>query len=336
MILVDAAGLGAHRPGRPLFADLSVTIATATGWGSWDSTAPGSRTLLRVLAGVSRPEAGVVRRGRGVRVAFLDQDGIACGCRPSARRSARDGRPRRSSTGSAWAGYRRRARRRCRAARRSALRWPRPSLSEVDLLILDEPTNHLDLDAIAWLEDRLARRSAADSSLVTHDRHVLDRRDEPRARARPRTGLRPRAPTVHSGSATPRYLDGRAEREEQAATAERHAAQPGPRRAGVAAAGRTGAHDASRRPASTRPPRSSIARLRRGRAHGELALASMGTQPPGHEGGRAARRRSSLRRRSLAASTALDLLLDPASDSGIVGANGTGKSTLLDVIAGPP
>jgi ATPase subunit of ABC transporter with duplicated ATPase domains len=26
----------------------------------------------------------------------------------------------------------------------------------VDLLILDEPTNHLDIDAIAWLEDRLA------------------------------------------------------------------------------------------------------------------------------------------------------------------------------------
>ena len=30
-------------------------------------------------------------------------------------------------------------------------------VTEVDLLILDEPTNHLDIDAVAWLEARLAR-----------------------------------------------------------------------------------------------------------------------------------------------------------------------------------
>ena len=42
------------------------------------------------------------------------------------------------------------------------------------LLILDEPTNHLDLDAITWLEDRLAGHRGA-LVLVTHDRHVLDR-----------------------------------------------------------------------------------------------------------------------------------------------------------------
>src|SRR5207249_4614804 len=43
-----------------------------------------------------------------------------------------------------------------------------------DLLILDEPTNHLDIDAIAWLEERLAAFKGG-LVLVTHDRHVLDR-----------------------------------------------------------------------------------------------------------------------------------------------------------------
>ena len=42
------------------------------------------------------------------------------------------------------------------------------------LLILDEPTNHLDIDAIGWLEDRLAAHRGG-LVLVTHDRHVLDR-----------------------------------------------------------------------------------------------------------------------------------------------------------------
>jgi len=70
VILVDAAGLGAHRPGRPLFADLSVTISDGDRLGVVGLNGSGKSTLLRILAGVSQPEAGVVRRGRGVRVAF--------------------------------------------------------------------------------------------------------------------------------------------------------------------------------------------------------------------------------------------------------------------------
>ncbi len=43
-----------------------------------------------------------------------------------------------------------------------------------DLLILDEPTNHLDVDVISWLEGYLARRTAG-LLLITHDRYFLDR-----------------------------------------------------------------------------------------------------------------------------------------------------------------
>jgi len=42
-----------------------------------------------------------------------------------------------------------------------------------DLLILDEPTNHLDVEAIAWLADHLKRRTSA-LVVVTHDRWFLD------------------------------------------------------------------------------------------------------------------------------------------------------------------
>ncbi len=47
-------------------------------------------------------------------------------------------------------------------------------LTEPDLLILDEPTNHLDLDMIEWLEGYLSRGSKT-LLMVTHDRFFLDR-----------------------------------------------------------------------------------------------------------------------------------------------------------------
>ena len=47
-------------------------------------------------------------------------------------------------------------------------------LSEPDLLILDEPTNHLDLEMIEWLETFLQRSNKA-LLMVTHDRYFLNR-----------------------------------------------------------------------------------------------------------------------------------------------------------------
>lgn len=47
-------------------------------------------------------------------------------------------------------------------------------ITEPDLLILDEPTNHLDLDMTEWLEGYL-RRTNLSLLMVTHDRYFLDR-----------------------------------------------------------------------------------------------------------------------------------------------------------------
>ena len=50
---------------------------------------------------------------------------------------------------------------------------------EPDILLLDEPTNHLDLDTVVWLEDYLKNRTARGEKaltilMVTHDRYFLD------------------------------------------------------------------------------------------------------------------------------------------------------------------
>ena len=47
-------------------------------------------------------------------------------------------------------------------------------VEDADLLILDEPTNHLDLDMIEWLEEYLIKSNKT-YLMVTHDRYFLDR-----------------------------------------------------------------------------------------------------------------------------------------------------------------
>jgi ATP-binding cassette subfamily F protein 3 len=47
-------------------------------------------------------------------------------------------------------------------------------LSEPDVLLLDEPTNHLDVNAVEWLEDFLSEYNSA-FVIISHDRFLLDR-----------------------------------------------------------------------------------------------------------------------------------------------------------------
>ena len=47
-------------------------------------------------------------------------------------------------------------------------------INEPDFIILDEPTNHLDLDMIEWLEEYLQKMNST-LFMVTHDRYFLDR-----------------------------------------------------------------------------------------------------------------------------------------------------------------
>lgn len=56
---------------------------------------------------------------------------------------------------------------------RKKIALARALLGNPDLLLLDEPTNHLDFEMIEWLEEYLSRESLS-LLLVTHDRYFLD------------------------------------------------------------------------------------------------------------------------------------------------------------------
>ena len=205
------------RPGKPLFTDLSLTVASGDRLAVVGINGSGKSTLLGILAGSVEPEAGVVRRGRGARVVALDQMAVLP-----------DGTVR-AAVGGGWEGEAVLDRlgiadlvdadlRRLSGgqAKRVALARALVALgdgTEGDLLVLDEPTNHLDLDSIAWLEERLAAFTGG-LVLVTHDRHVLDRVTTRILE------LDRGAGHVHEGGYAS-YLDARAERAEREAATER-------------------------------------------------------------------------------------------------------------------
>jgi ATP-binding cassette subfamily F protein 3 len=60
---------------------------------------------------------------------------------------------------------------------RNRLGMARLLLSNADVLLLDEPTNHLDVDAVEWLEEHLRTYDRA-YVIISHDRYFLDRTTE--------------------------------------------------------------------------------------------------------------------------------------------------------------
>jgi ATP-binding cassette subfamily F protein uup len=330
VILVDATGLSASRPGKPLFTDLSVTVSSGDRLGVVGINGCGKSTLLQVIAGTREPDDGSVRRGRGARISVLDQDA------PLPPGTVGD------VVGAGWEGEATLERlgmggaldldvtklsggqiKRVALARALvAVGGPEGHAGEDDLLILDEPTNHLDLDGIAWLEDWLARFPGG-LILVTHDRHVLDRVTTTVLELDRGKGY------VHLGGYQS-WLEAKALREEQAAGAE--AKRKNLARTELAWL-RRGA------PARTRKPQARIdaatalvnARPEAAARSGDLPLhvetPRLGDQVVELHGvGDGYGDRWLFR--------GVDLALDPRERLGIVGPNGAGKSTLLDVIAG--
>ena len=335
MILIDAQGLSASRPNRPLFDDVSFTLSDGDRVGVVGLNGCGKSTLLRILSGDYRPDAGVVRNGRGARIGVLAQQPVL----PEGSVRAAVGEDWRADAmldKLGMAGLHDAQTTELSGGQQKRVALAALLVSEWDALILDEPTNHLDLDAIAYLEEWLANYRGG-LILVTHDRHVLDRVtnkvleiDRGHAYMHVPAGR-------NAGSGYAAYLAARIDREEKAVTAEQ-------RRKNLARTElawlRRGA------PARTTKPKARIeaataliARRPEAAARsGELGL-SLGNQRLGSEGVELLGIGFSWPSTATGEPGALvlnqfDHDLEPGDRLGIVGPNGAGKSTLLDLIAG--
>jgi ATP-binding cassette subfamily F protein uup len=171
---------GAH----PLFENISLGISEGERLGLIGRNGTGKSTLLKILAGRLDSDSGSISMRRNTRVGYVPQQAefpegktaaeiVADAIREErlddmeragrinltlGRAGFADGAVRTEELSGGW-------KRRLAIARELAL--------DPDLLFLDEPTNHLDLEGILWLEKLLTTASFA-SIVVSHDRYFLD------------------------------------------------------------------------------------------------------------------------------------------------------------------
>jgi ATP-binding cassette subfamily F protein uup len=202
---------------------------------------------------------------------------------------------------------------------------------EWEALILDEPTNHLDLDAIAFLEEQLAAFRGG-LVLVTHDRHVLDRVTNKVLELDRGNGYLHIPQGVNAGSGYAAYLAGRESREEAAVVAEqkrRNLARTELEWLRRGAPARTSKSKARIDAATELINRKAQSAAR----EGEIGL-SLGTRRLGSKGIEIVDLGFSWPETEVPVLSNVDLMLEPGDRIGLVGANGVGKSTLLDLVAG--
>ena len=339
MILIDAQGLKASRPNRPLFDNISLTLSDGDRIGVVGLNGCGKSTLLRILSGDYSPDSGVVRYGRGSRIGMLAQQPVL------PKGSVRD------AVSADWRGEAMLDRlgmsglidaqtNELSGGQQKRVALAKLLVSEWDALILDEPTNHLDLDAIAYLEEWLANFRGG-LILVTHDRHVLDRVTTKVLEIDRGKAYLHMPANRNAGSGYAAYLAARIEREEQAVNAEQ-------KRKNLARTElawlRRGA------PARTTKPKARIdaatelvnRRPEAAARSGEIGL-SLGSQRLGSKGIELVGVGFSWPAAKPGAGAGagagalvlnpFDHLLEPGDRLGIVGPNGAGKSTLLDLIS---
>ncbi|GAB1821151.1 ABC-F family ATP-binding cassette domain-containing protein [Herbidospora sp. RD11066] len=167
---------------KPLLKGVSLGVEAGERIGVVGRNGGGKTTLVSIIAGELTPDTGRVTHTRGLRVGVLAQRDlfdpdtsirdIVLGHRAE-HEWAGDAQVREILANllgdldlSALAGTLSGGER-----RRTAL--AKLLIGEHDLIVLDEPTNHLDIEAIAWLAGHLSGRKSA-LLVVTHDRWFLD------------------------------------------------------------------------------------------------------------------------------------------------------------------
>lgn len=176
---LDVQKLSKHFGAQTLFNEISFSIAEGQHVGLIAKNGTGKSTLLSILTGKEGYESGAIIYRNNLRVSCLEQspafnpeESVLDAC------FNHKGDPDKVL----------KAKQILTTLKITNLNQPMGQLSggqqkrvalanvlilEPDLLILDEPTNHLDLEMIVWLEGFLARGNKT-LLMVTHDRYFLD------------------------------------------------------------------------------------------------------------------------------------------------------------------
>ena len=182
-MLLSAERISINFGSRQLLENVNFYLNEGDKTGIIGINGTGKSTFLKVLAGITEPDAGTISRNPNVQVSFLPQNPVmddsatvleqvflhfspefrALNEYEAKSMLNRLGLPDFDQKVGTLSGGQRK-----RVALAAALLHP------ADVLVLDEPTNHLDAEMTAWLEDWL-RRFKGGLVMVTHDRYFLER-----------------------------------------------------------------------------------------------------------------------------------------------------------------
>jgi len=170
---------------KPLFEGITLAIDESERVCLIGPNGSGKSTLLKILAGLDHPDHGAVRPRNGLRLSYVAQEDLfddsltvfktlekalveagedehevegkiarTCGRFGFTQKDAQV-----STLSGGW---------------RKRLALARGMIVEPELLLLDEPTNHLDIEGVLWLENLLEAASFA-LVFVSHDRYFIER-----------------------------------------------------------------------------------------------------------------------------------------------------------------
>ncbi|HEY1159356.1 MAG TPA: ABC-F family ATP-binding cassette domain-containing protein, partial [Terracidiphilus sp.] len=182
--ILNAQSITKQFGATPLFRNISLTVEDGDRIGLIGPNGAGKSTLLAVLAGLVEPDSGELAVRKRARTAYVPQDShFAPGltirqvleqalAADHVNEAEREGRLRELSGRAGFADLN------FEAAALSGgwskrLAITEATVIEPEVMLLDEPTNHLDLAGIEWLEE-LLRTSSFAAVTVSHDRYFLE------------------------------------------------------------------------------------------------------------------------------------------------------------------
>ena len=192
---------------HPLLEQASMSLEPGERVGLIGRNGSGKSSLLRILAGLERPDSGEIRRQQGLRLAVVAQepqlagfdsvfDAVAEGVAQARALRARfeapgpgddlDALQTRIELLQGW-NWEQRVQealqrlgldgaadvRALSGGQQKRVALAQALVANPDVLLLDEPTNHLDLEAIVWLEE-LLRGFRGSVLVISHDRAFID------------------------------------------------------------------------------------------------------------------------------------------------------------------
>jgi len=169
---------------KPLFQNISFTVDDGARIGLIGPNGAGKSTLLAILAGQVEPDSGELAVRKRARAAYVPQDSrFAAGlsvrqvlekalAAAHVNEAEREGRLRELTGRAGFADLNAEAAS-LSGGWRKRLAITQAMVIEPEVMLLDEPTNHLDLAGIEWLEELLTHSSFA-AVTVSHDRYFLE------------------------------------------------------------------------------------------------------------------------------------------------------------------